>query len=55
VLASSASVTTSGNTVSLTLTITFTAGFTGAKNIYATTVDNTGNEAAWQQIGTWTP
>jgi len=52
--ASSASVATFGNSVAISATITFTPSFAGAKNIYATIHDSSGNVATWQQIGTWT-
>jgi hypothetical protein len=52
--ASSASVTISGNTVTLTVTITFKYSFTGAKNIWANTTSTSGAAGTWQQIGTWT-
>ncbi|HZS54852.1 MAG TPA: S53 family peptidase [Bryobacteraceae bacterium] len=53
--ASSASVSLSGNTVTITATITFAPSFTGAKNIYANISDTSYVEGTWQQIGTWTP
>ncbi len=54
VAASTASVSVSGNTVSITLTINFNASFAGAQNIYAAIVDTSYNESSFQQIGTWT-
>lgn len=53
--ASTASVDTSGSTVSLNLTITFSTSFTGAKNMFGNFTDNSWIEGTWQQIGTWTP
>ncbi len=52
--ASSASVSVSGNTVSLTATINFLPSFAGPKNIYANISNTSYVEGSWQQIGTWT-
>ncbi len=53
--ASSATVSVSGNTVTLTLTITFAPSFTGAKNVYGNMLNQSYVAGTWQQIGTWTP
>jgi hypothetical protein len=52
---SSTSVSNSGNTTTLTLTINFSGAFTGTKNIYVNTVNTSGVAGTAQQIGTWTP
>lgn len=53
--ASTASVSISGATVTVKVIITFASSFTGAKNIYATMVNDSNAEGTWQQIGSWTP
>ena len=53
VSASSAAVSTSGNTVTITVTIQFAPSFVGPKNIYANISDTSYAEGTWQQIGTW--
>ncbi len=45
----------SGNTVKLTLTMTFAPSFTGPKNVYANILNSSYVPGTWQQIGTWTP
>ena len=55
VSAANASVTSSGSTVTLSFTVTFASGFTGAKNIYARTTSTSGVAGNWQIIGSWTP
>jgi hypothetical protein len=50
-----ASVSISGNTVMITLPITFTASFAGQRNIYVNTVNTSSVAGTTQQIGTWTP
>jgi hypothetical protein len=52
---SSTSISNSGNTTTLTLTINFSGSFTGTKNIYVNTVNTSGVAGTAQQIGTWTP
>ncbi|MGA3017202.1 MAG: SBBP repeat-containing protein, partial [Bryobacteraceae bacterium] len=47
------SVSTSGNTLTLNLALTFQAAFGGVKNVYMEAVSPSG-KAPWQQMGTWT-
>jgi hypothetical protein len=47
------SVSTSGNTLTLNLALTFQPSFGGVKNVYMEALSPTGN-APWQQKGTWT-
>src|ERR1035438_10086984 len=47
------SVSASGNTLTLSLALTFTAGFTGAKNVYME-VQNATQVSGWSAQGTWT-
>ena len=47
------SVSTSGNTLTLNLVLTFQAAFGGVKNVYMEAVSPSGT-APWQQKGTWT-
>jgi len=55
VSATGSTVTPSANTLNLTLNITFTAGFTGNRVMYAGARDIAGgNNTDWQAIGTWT-
>ena len=49
------SVSGSGNTFTENLAITFAAGFTGTKNIYASVAASGGLDSGWQTLGTWTP
>jgi hypothetical protein len=42
----------SGNNLTLTLAVSFTAGFNGARNIYMEVYD--GRDSGWQQRGAWT-
>ena len=51
--AQSSSVSGSGNNLTLALSVNFTAGFAGSKNIYAEVYDGIG-DSGWQQKGTWT-
>jgi hypothetical protein len=44
----------SGNTLTLTLPMTFQAGYAGGKNIYMYDSDISGSNSGWQQEGTWT-
>jgi Viral BACON domain len=50
--ATGSSVSASGNTLTLTLAITFKAGFGGNKAVYMAARSNTQN-SGWQAIGTW--
>jgi len=43
----------SGNTLTVNLPITFTAGFAGHKNIYGYAVTSAGATAGWQTLGSW--
>jgi YVTN family beta-propeller protein len=50
------SVSTSGNNLTLNVSLTFSGTFTGAKNAYVYVQGNNGsNNGGWQQEGTWTP
>ncbi len=49
-----ATVTRSGNILTLNLTVTFLPAFTGSKNIYLHAVDVSGANSGWQQLGAWT-
>jgi uncharacterized repeat protein (TIGR01451 family) len=44
----------SGNTLTLTLAMTFPPAYAGAKNIYMFASDVSGANSGWQQEGTWT-
>jgi hypothetical protein len=44
----------SGNTLTLTLPMTFQPAYAGAKNIYMYDSDLSGANSGWQQEGTWT-
>ena len=46
--------TLSGNTLTLTLPMTFLPAYAGAKNIYLYAADISGSNSGWQQPGTWT-
>jgi M6 family metalloprotease-like protein len=46
-------VATSGNSLTLTLTIQFAAAFAGAKNIYMEATDTLGADSGAVQLGTW--
>jgi hypothetical protein len=43
-----------GNTLTLTLPITFQASYAGVKNIYLYATDVSGTNSGWMQQGTWT-
>jgi large repetitive protein len=43
----------SGTTLTLNLSVTFKAAFSGAKNLYME-VANSAGDSGWQQRGTWT-
>ncbi|HEU0120198.1 MAG TPA: hypothetical protein VFQ91_06705 [Bryobacteraceae bacterium] len=45
----------SGNTLTLTLPLTFTSLFNGAKTIYTYVNDNSGLNSGWATAGGWTP
>jgi hypothetical protein len=44
----------SGNNLTLNVTITFKPGFAGAKNVYLHSVDVSGANSGWQERGSWT-
>jgi hypothetical protein len=44
----------SGNTLTVTLALTFAPAFSGAKNVYAYAQNGTGINSGWQTRGTWT-
>ena len=48
------SISTSGNTLTLTLALTFKPAFTGAKNIYMGVFNNSNVFSGWQAEGAWT-
>ncbi len=50
----SVTVALSGNTLTLTLTVTFKSAFAGARNVYLRAVDVSRSNGGWQQLGTWT-
>jgi hypothetical protein len=45
---------TSGNTLTLNVALTFTTAFTGQKNVYIYASGNNGTNTGWVQEGTWT-
>jgi len=47
------SVTISGNTLSLTVTVRFKSPYTGSKNVYLQAVTSDGYLTDWEQRGTW--
>jgi hypothetical protein len=49
-----ATVASSGSTLTLSVTVTFQAAFAGAKNVYLHAVDVSGSNSGWQQLGGWT-
>jgi hypothetical protein len=51
--AGASSISLSGNTLSLTLALSFLPGYTGAKNVYMYAQNASGN-SGWAQRGTWT-
>jgi hypothetical protein len=54
--ASGSSATTNGNTLTLVLNMSFTAGFAGNRVIYTAARDSTdANNSGWQSLGTWNP
>jgi hypothetical protein len=53
-LGSSTTAVLSGNTLTLTLALTFTPAFNGAKNVYVYAQNGAGVNSGWQTRGTWT-
>ena len=47
------SVSDSGNTLSLTLSVSFVPGVAGAENVYGLAKDNAGQDSGWVNLGTW--
>jgi hypothetical protein len=45
----------SGNVLSVTLPLTFKAGFTGTRTIYGAAHDRDNRNSGWSTLGTWTP
>ena len=52
--AGTTSVSLSGTDLMLTLPVTFTAAYGGAKNVYLYAAGSSAN-SGWQTLGTWTP
>ena len=48
-----ATVSRSGNVLTLSVTVTFQPAFAGSKNIYMHAVDASGANSGWQELGTW--
>ncbi len=48
-------VTAAGTTLAVPVTVTFSPGFTGTKNVYALTINNASVSSPWQTMGTWGP
>jgi len=46
--------TKAGNTVSVTLPVTFQPWYSGAENVYVAGVTNGGSNSGWPKLGTWT-
>ncbi|MBI1898768.1 MAG: hypothetical protein HYS04_19870 [Acidobacteria bacterium] len=44
----------SGNQLTLTVSVTFQASFSGTKNDYPIAYNNEGLHSEWQPMGTWT-
>ncbi len=53
-LASGGPVMASGGNLSVPFTLTFAAGFTGAKSVYGSVQSYSGSNSGWQTLGTWT-
>jgi hypothetical protein len=53
--AGASSVTTSGNTLSLTVALSFNSSFTIARNVYLYAAGASGQNSGWVQSGEWTP
>jgi hypothetical protein len=51
--AGGSSATASGNSLTVSLALSFTSAFAGAKNIYSE-VENSTVDAGWAQLGSWT-
>ena len=49
-----ATVVGNGNTLTLNVSVTFKPAFAGAKNVYLHSVDVSGSNSGWQQLGAWT-
>ena len=45
----------SGQTLTLTLSVSATPTFVGTQNIYMVAIDSEGSSSGWQNRGTWTP
>ncbi len=43
-----------GNTLTLTVPVSFTSSFAGTKNIYLQVTDRAGAQSDWSALGTWT-
>ena len=52
--AASSTVASNGNTLTMTLAMTFKAAYAGAKNVYMYATDVSGSNSGWQQLGAWT-
>jgi hypothetical protein len=50
-----ATVTLSGNNLTLAVPVTFQTVFTGSQNVYLSATDDEGLTSGWKQLGTWTP
>ena len=50
----STTVAANGNTLTLTLAMTFKPAYAGAKNVYMYATDVSGSNSGWQQLGAWT-
>lgn len=48
------SVASSGITMTLSLAMSFTSAYAGAKNVYLWASDSSGANTGWRQLGTWT-
>jgi hypothetical protein len=53
--AGSSSVSTTGNDLTLNVSLSFTGTFAGAKNVYLYAVGISGQNSGWMMEGTWTP
>ncbi len=42
-----------GNSLTLTLAMSFTSAFAGSKNLYLLAIDSGGNDSGWQSRGSW--
>ncbi|HZU28599.1 MAG TPA: LamG-like jellyroll fold domain-containing protein [Bryobacteraceae bacterium] len=51
--AATSTVSASGNTITITLDLTFAAGFDGAKSIWGYVLDIPGQHSAWVNVGSW--